>query len=353
VQLTHVVGDGVTAQFPTDGPDNRHARRIHTQVQVVERLVIAIVVVVAAAAALFTFPEMRAVGASILASAGLAAIIAGIAAQSSLANVFAGMQVAFADAIRVDDVVVVEGEWGVIEEITLTYVVVHIWDDRRLVLPSTYFTTKPFQNWTRENSELLGTVELDVDWTVPMHGLRREMNRLLSQTDLWDQRVGVIQVTEATGATIKVRALASARSAPVLWDLRCYLREGLVKWLQQNGEGLPRSRFQPMPTDRVPPQEPSQAGKGATQGPQRQAQPAEPGSSALLSVHDTGLFTGTYEAVRRSERFSGPAKEVMEQRTRASGRSKPETEAGPTQPNGNSPDGSSATRADRGAPGPS
>ena len=154
------------ARYRIDTADNRIARRVRTQVLILRRLTLVVVVVIAAGAILLGFPGVEAVGASVLASAGLVSVVAGLAAQSTLANVFAGIQLAFSDAIRIDDVVVVEGQWGLIEEITLSYVVVHIWDDRRLVLPSTYFTTTPFENWTRRNSELLGAVELDLDWRV-------------------------------------------------------------------------------------------------------------------------------------------------------------------------------------------
>lgn len=244
IEITRAFQDVIAARFPMDMADNRQARRVRTQVQILGRLLIALIIVISLAAILLSFSGMRAVGASILASAGLAAIVAGIAAQSSLANVFAGIQVVFADSIRVDDVVIVEGQYGYVEEITLTYVVVRIWDDRRLVLPSTYFTTTPFENWTRIASELLGTVELDVDWTVSVDGMRGELDRLLAATDLWDGRAAGIQITDATGGIVRVRALASARSAPLLWDLRCYIREGLVDWVQKSGAGLPRTRLQ-------------------------------------------------------------------------------------------------------------
>ncbi len=244
IEVTRAVQYGITSRFPIDVADNRKARRIHTQMQILGRLAIAMIALVGITAILLSFPGMRALGASILASAGLAAIVAGIAAQSSLANLFAGLQVAFADAIRVDDVVIVEGDYGRIEEITLTYVVVRIWDDRRMILPSTYFTNSPFENWTRTASELVGTVEFDVDWTVSVEGMRGELDRLLGETDLWDGRSAGIQVTEATGGMVRVRATASAASAPILWDLRCYLREGLVAWVQQQGAGLPRTRVE-------------------------------------------------------------------------------------------------------------
>ncbi|RHA44234.1 mechanosensitive ion channel family protein [Cellulomonas rhizosphaerae] len=252
--LAFVLEDAALARYRTDVADNRHARRVRTQVQVLRRVTVAVLVVCAAAGIALTFPSARAFGASLLASAGLLSIVAGLAAQSSLANVFAGMQLAFTDAIRVDDVVVVDGQWGRIEELTLTYVVVHAWDDRRLILPSTYFTTTPFENWTRRAAELLGTVELDVDWQVPVQAMRDELTRLLDRTDLWDRRVGILQVVDAVGGSVRVRALASAADAPTLFDLRCYVREGLVEWAQREApHAIPRTRWEgsanAVPTD--------------------------------------------------------------------------------------------------------
>lgn len=242
--LAFVVEDSVLKRFRTDVVDNRHARRIRTQVVVVRRVTVALVVICAIAAMLFTFPAARTAGTSLLASAGLISIVAGLAAQSALGNVFAGMQIAFTDAIRVDDVVVLEGEWGRIEEITMTYVVVHLWDDRRLIMPCTYFTTTPFQNWTRRAAELLGTVEIDLDWDVPVPAMRAELKRLLEASPLWDKRVGILQVTDATNGYVRMRALASAADAGTLFDLRCYVREGLVDWLQRAApQGMPRTRL--------------------------------------------------------------------------------------------------------------
>ncbi|MDO9396633.1 MAG: mechanosensitive ion channel [Herbiconiux sp.] len=235
--------DVALARYTIDRPDNRVARRLRTQVLILRRLGMAVVIVIAAGAILLTFPGAQAVGTSVLASAGLVSIIAGLAAQSTLANVFAGMQIAFSDAVRVDDVVIVEGEWGRIEEITLTYVVVHIWDDRRMVLPSTYFTSQPFQNWTRRNSELLGSVEFDLDWRVTPGEMREELARILARTDLWDQRVSVLQVTDAVGGYVRVRILVTAVDAPTLFDLRCFVREEMIAWLYRTSpQSIPRQR---------------------------------------------------------------------------------------------------------------
>ncbi len=240
-----VAEDRVLDRYGGDHVDDRHARRVRTQVTMVRRVTVAVLVVCAIAAVLLTFPSARLAGASLLASAGLVSVVAGLAAQSTLGNTFAGMQIAFTDAIRVDDVVVLDGEFGRIEEITLTYVVVHVWDDRRLILPCTYFTTTPFENWTRRAADLLGTVEIDLDFRVPFAGLRAELDRLLESTPLWDRRTGVLQVTDAVGGLVRVRALVSAPDAPTLWDLRCYVREGLVEWLQREAPGaLPRTRLE-------------------------------------------------------------------------------------------------------------
>ena len=243
--LAFVVEDAALARYRTDVPDNRHARRIRTQIMILRRVTVAVLVICALAAVLLTFDGARAVGAGVLASAGLVSVVVGLAAQTSLANVFAGLQLAFTDAIRVDDVVVVDDEWGRVEEITMTYVVVHVWDDRRLILPSTYFTSTPFENWTRRAADLLGTVELDLDWAMPVAAMRTELTRILQASDLWDHRVGVLQVTESTGGWVRVRALASAEDAPTLFDLRCYVREALVDWLQrEHPEALPRTRWE-------------------------------------------------------------------------------------------------------------
>ena len=233
-------------RYRTDVTNNQNARRLRTQVIVIRRLTVALVVLVAVGAALLTFPGVRAVGASLLASAGLVSVVVGVAAQSTLANVFAGIQLAFSDAIRIDDVVVVDQQWGRIDEITLSYVVVHLWDDRRLVLPSGYFTKEPFENWTRRNSELLGTVELDLDWRADVEALRTHLGEVVRGTPLWDGRTQALQVTDAVGGLIRVRALVSAVDAGALFDLRCHVRERLVTWAQDQAAAaaLPRQRVE-------------------------------------------------------------------------------------------------------------
>lgn len=241
--LLLVLEDAALSRFRTDVENNKTARRVHTQIMVVRRVTVAVVVVIAVGAMLVTFPTARAAGTSLLASAGIAGVVAALAAQSVLGNVFAGVQLAFSDELRLDDVVVVENEWGRVEDITLSYVVLHLWDDRRLTLPTSYFTTKPFQNWTRNESALLGAVEIDVDWAVPTEEMRRELRHICEGTDLWDGRACVFQVTDATGGLIRVRALVTARDAPTAFDLQCHVRERLVQWLRENyPQALPRTR---------------------------------------------------------------------------------------------------------------
>jgi small-conductance mechanosensitive channel len=269
-------------RYPIDVADNRVARRVRTQVLVIRRLATVVIAIVALGSILLTFPGAQAVGTSLLASAGLASVVAGLAAQSTLANVFAGMQLAFTDAIRVDDVVIAEGEWGRIEEITLTYVVVSIWDQRRLILPSTYFTTTPFQNWTRKGSEIMGSVEFDLDWRVSPREIRTQLTAVLDKTDLWDKRFANVQVTDAVGGYVRVRLLMTAADAGSLWDLRCHVREEIVEWLQsKSAASLPRNRVLLVENE-----------------PQKKSTPKDTSS-------DRNVFSGTPDAEARGKEFTG------------------------------------------------
>jgi small-conductance mechanosensitive channel len=231
-------------RYRIDVPDNREARAVHTQVAVLRKVAISTIVLFGFAAMLMVFDQVRQVGATILASAGVAGIVIGFAAQRSLGTLLAGFQLALTQPIRIDDVVIAEGEWGRIEEITLTYVVVNIWDQRRLILPVTYFLEKPFQNWTRTTTELLCTAEFYLDYSVPMQALREEMTRILERSKYWDRRANVLQVTDLREHTVLVRALMSASNAGEAFDLRCEVREGLVAFLQRNyPRSLPRIRI--------------------------------------------------------------------------------------------------------------
>ena len=298
----------VLGRYSVDVADNRRARRLRTQMILARRIGVALVVVLAAGSVMLTFPAIQALGAGLLASAGVISIVAGLAAQTSLVNVFAGMQLAFTDAIRVDDVVVVQKEWGRIEEITLTYVVVHIWDDRRLILPSTYFTTTPFENWTRRQSEVMGTVEFDLDWRAPVEDMRAELRSVLAGTDLWDERVGILQITDATGGFVRVRILVSAADSAALFDLRCLIREAMVAFLQQgHPEALPQQRWTEAASD------------GGTSARRQQplrglGRSSRDGARTAADPHESQLFTGSIEAVQRSRAFTGPGEDVFQDR---------------------------------------
>ena len=243
VRVTLVTEDAAFRRLRVDVADNRRIRKVRTQVTVIRRIVVALLVVLAVAAVLMTFARLRTFGASLLASAGVAGIVGGLAAQTLLGNVFAGLQLAFTDALRFDDVVVVENEWGRVEELTLTYVVVHLWDERRLVLPTTYFTTKPFQNWTRTGSRVLGTALLHLDYSAPVDALRAEAERILSASTHWDRRDWALQVVDTTETTMVVRVLASAVDADHAYELRCELREKLLAYVtEHHPSALPRTR---------------------------------------------------------------------------------------------------------------
>lgn len=223
--------------------DNLKARRIRTQMMFIRQLIITLVVIITIAVILLSFENLRKLGTGLLGGVAIGATIVGFAAQQSLGNLLAGFQIAFTQPIRLDDVLVVEGEWGRVEEITLTYVVLRIWDERRLILPINYFITKPFQNWTRTSSQILGTVFLYMDYSVPVEPLREELSRLLKSSGLWDQRVNVLQITDTKERTIEIRALMSARNSGDAFDLRCMVRENLIRFIEKNyPNALPKTR---------------------------------------------------------------------------------------------------------------
>jgi len=289
VALVNYVADLALGRNRIAIPHNIAARRLRTQTLLTHRLVTALIVVIAIGAALFTFDAVHAVGASILASAGIISVVAGLAAQSVLSNMFAGVQLVFSNALRVDDVIVAEGEWGRVEEVTLSYVVLHLWDDRRLVLPCTYFTTTPYQNWTRQGTELLGSVEFDLDWRVSPQRMREHLKGLLEETTLFDGRTSVLQVTDATGGSVRVRIQVTAQDAPTLWDLRCYVREAMLLWIQNE---MPDAA----PAQRI------LIGEAAAADTER---PKSRGKKTPVPEHvsDAGLFTGSIQAVERASLF--------------------------------------------------
>ncbi|MDA1325061.1 MAG: mechanosensitive ion channel [Proteobacteria bacterium] len=241
--LLRAIGDVALARFRIDHADNLAEREARTRILVFNRIAAVVIVVVTLAFILMTFPDVRHLGVSLFASAGVAGIVIGLAARPTIANLIAGIQIALSQPIRVDDVVIVEGEWGWIEEITMTYVVIRIWDQRRLIVPLSNFIEKPFQNWTRTTADIIGTVFLHADYTVPVGEIREELRRLVKDHPKWDGKVCVLQVTNAMERTIELRALISARNSPDAWDLRCDVREGLIFYLQQHHpECLPRIR---------------------------------------------------------------------------------------------------------------
>jgi len=260
-----------------DVPDNASARRIYTQVSVIRKVIVTAVVIVATGSILMLFDPVRQFGTSILASAGIVGVIIGFAAQKTLGNVLAGIQIALTQPLLIDDIVVVEGEFGQIEEITLTYVTVRTWDLRRMILPITYFVEKPFQNWSRVSSELLGTVFLYLDYRVPLGELRKELKRLVENHPKWDRKVCGLQVTDTKQTTIEVRALVSSTDPGKAFDLRCDVREGLIQFLQRHHpESLPRVRNVIEPQDEEI--QPTKSKDGAAiSGKEQERGPKSPG----------------------------------------------------------------------------
>jgi small-conductance mechanosensitive channel len=243
ILLVELLSDAIYFRYAIDVADNLSARRIRTQTQVLNRIAVVVVVLVTVAIMLMTFPEVRHIGISLLASAGLAGLVVGMAARSTLASLIAGIQIAMTQPIRIEDALVVEGEWGWVEEIGMTYVVIRIWDMRRLIVPLTYFIEKPFANWTRTSSELMGIVMLYADYSLPVEDARQQLHRLLEASDLWDKKAWGLQVTDATEKTMQLRALMSAANGSRLWDLRCYIREGMIRYIEsQHPESLPLAR---------------------------------------------------------------------------------------------------------------
>lgn len=242
-QIVQAAEELILAQYESDAADQFRARKIRTQVTVLKKIVVVIISVFTLASMLMIFDSVRQFGTSILASAGVAGIIIGLAAQRSIATLFAGFQVALTRPIRIDDVVIVENEWGRIEDITLTFVIVCIWDQRRLILPISYFMEHPFQNWTSTSSDILGTVFFHVDYTMPIEPLREELDRILEKSEYWNGKLRSILVTDAKEHTLEVRAMASAADGDQAWFLRCEIREKLIEFIRKNyPKSLPRLR---------------------------------------------------------------------------------------------------------------
>ncbi|GHB14979.1 MULTISPECIES: mechanosensitive ion channel family protein [Streptomyces] len=229
------------ARYATSTRDPARVRRVRTQVALIQRVVTAVVATVAVAAMLLTFPAMRTVGTSMLASAGVLGIVAGVAAQSTLGNLFAGFQIAFGDMVRIGDTVVVDGEWGTVEEITLTFLAVRTWDERRITMPVSYFTSQPFENWSRGGVQMSGTVFFHLDHSAPVAAMRDKLRDVLGECAAWDGRDWSLAVTDTTPTTIEVRAVVTAKDADDIWTARCAVREQMIGWLRDHHPyALPR-----------------------------------------------------------------------------------------------------------------
>jgi small-conductance mechanosensitive channel len=250
ISAVYLAEDLLLRRYDIQAADNLRARRMRTQMQFMRRLAITLLLLLDAGLILSLFHDSKIwhYGAGLLASAGLASLVLATAAKSTASNLLAGLQIAFTEPIRIDDVVIVEGEWGKVEEITTSYVVVAIWDQRRLIVPLSYFIENPFQNWTRQTSELLGTAFLYVDYSVPVEELRQEFTRVLESSPLWDRRVNSLQVTNLSEHTMEIRCLLSARNSGDQFDLRCYVREKMVEFIKKNyPDAFPRFRLSGVP----------------------------------------------------------------------------------------------------------
>ncbi len=243
IAVINLLSDLRAKRYRIDVEDNLHARKFLTQIRVLQRTGVVFVAIITLAVILMTFESVKQYGAGLFASAGVAGLVLGLAARPVLANLIAGIQIAITQPIRIEDAVIVEGEWGWIEEIATTYVVVRIWDWRRLIVPLSYFIEKPFQNWTRESGSIIGSVFWHVDYRLPIEAFRQKMKEVVAESEYWDEQVVVLQVTEINRQTMELRGLMSARTSPRAWDLRCEVREKMITWLQEAyPEALPRLR---------------------------------------------------------------------------------------------------------------
>lgn len=244
IEFVHILKNKLLSRYDITVENNLRFRKLYTQINLLEKVIVFIIIIITVGLVLISIDSIKEIGMGIFASAGVLGIIVGLSAQKMVGAVLAGIQIAVAQPFRIDDAVVVEGEWGWIEEINLTYVVIRIWDKRRLVLPSTYFLENPFQNWTRTTADILGTVFIYTDYTIPVDVLRKELTRLLKSTDLWDGKVNVIQVTDSKQNYMELRLLVSASSSPKAWDLRVYVREKMIEFIQKHyPESLPKTRI--------------------------------------------------------------------------------------------------------------
>jgi small-conductance mechanosensitive channel len=243
IDLVNMLKNRLLRRYDITAEDNLHSRKLHTQINILEKVIVFVIVLTAVGLVLLSIDSIKEIGVGLFASAGVVGIIVGLSAQKIVGALLAGIQIAITQPFRLDDAVLVENEWGWIEEINLTFIVVRIWDKRRLVLPTTYFLEKPFQNWTKNSADIVGSVFIYADYKIPFDPLRKELTRLLESTDLWDKNVNVLQVTDARQNTVEIRILVSAKNSPTAWDLRVFIREKMIDFIQKNyPESLPRTR---------------------------------------------------------------------------------------------------------------
>lgn len=243
IEVVRIFKIRLLKRYDISDEDNLKSRKLHTQINLIEKVIVFVIILSAIGLILLSIESIREIGIGIFASAGVVGIIIGLSAQKIVGALLAGIQIAITQPFRVDDAVVVENEWGWIEEINLTYIVVRIWDKRRLVLPTTYFLEKPFQNWTRTTADIIGSVFIYTDYTISFDALRKELTRLLESSELWDKKVNVLQVTDSKETTLEIRILVSAKNSPTAWDLRVFIREKMIEFIQKNyPESLPKTR---------------------------------------------------------------------------------------------------------------
>nr|WP_255430256.1 mechanosensitive ion channel domain-containing protein [Streptomonospora sp. PA3] len=283
--LAYAVTDTVLERLSANNDDDdHHSRRLQTQVRLLRRIVATIIGVLAIAAILFTFPAVQGLGAGLLASAGLLSVVAGIAAQSTLGNMFAGLQLAFSNALRINDIIVFQGEWGRVEELSLTTVVIRMWDERRLVVPVSYFATTPFENWTKQGASITGWVLFQVDWEAPIGKIRQEVGEYVANHPLWDGRRWSLQATDILqDGIVQLRAVVTTADSDARWDLCCDLREHLITYINENmPEALPRRRTEFITAGEAEPYAavfPDSAVRGSR--PERTGSPGPDGSLAV------------------------------------------------------------------------
>jgi small-conductance mechanosensitive channel len=327
LRVVRIIEAVIMSRYPHEaGLEDRRSRRLQTQVSLIRRILFAAIITVAVAAVLLMVPQVRALGAGLLASAGVVSVVAGLAMQSTLTNVIAGIQLAFTDSIRAGDVVVVEGNFGSVEDITLSAVVLKSWDERRFIYPSSYFVATPFENWTRTGTAVMGTVELDLDWRVPADAMRGRLKRLLESTELWDGRDFSLQITDATGGFVQARVVVSARNSGELWDLRCLVREDLVNYLRSEHPYAVLTQRMLVTNEEALRGEPEDVSTGEF----GRFDPENPEQPVTQAVEGSSMFTGSIAAVERGRDFTGPGEDAYrERRERQEGTEEQDPDAEP------------------------